>query len=120
MLLFIKPGNSEGENGTNSNTSHVIVYPAAGPTGPGSILIQIHLMLLFIAVVDRLRADPVNSNTSHVIVYQVYTSRNGSAKQNSNTSHVIVYPIRKILEAFRGSYSNTSHVIVYLTFLRLF
>ena len=54
---------------TNSNTSHVTLYQIQFDRGTELLLIQIHLMLLFI-VSDLLhRCSDQHSNTSHVTLY---------------------------------------------------
>ena len=91
MLLFISPRHAGMATLCHSNTSHVIVYHIAGTEVSGlnkhsntshvivylyeffastyAWEIQIHLMLLFIAMCEYAWTDFDNSNTSHVIVY---------------------------------------------------
>ena len=77
---------------TNSNTSHVTLYQIQFDRGTELLLIQIHLMLLFI-VSDLLhRCSDQHSNTSHVTLYHHEEYFGSPAGRYSNTSHVTLYP----------------------------
>ena len=70
MFLFILSGNSLNTLFVDSNTSHVLIYLYADVDGGTAIVIQIHLMFLFIWFADRFNEAYANdSNTSHVLIY---------------------------------------------------
>ena len=65
-----------GENG-DSNTSHVLIYQISTCTRRTGLLIQIHLMFLFIPSSDCMLPGKVYSNTSHVLIYQYRYAASG-------------------------------------------
>ena len=70
MLLFIAIPIADPYKYRDSNTSHVIVYRTGLSVEQNHMEIQIHLMLLFIPIMDYYLRASFHSNTSHVIVYQ--------------------------------------------------
>ena len=98
---------------TNSNTSHVIVYPGRLCLfGNPFVFKYISCYCLSDLSRKRLKCHSY-SNTSHVIVYQIRDKRMLHILNHSNTSHVIVYRPTARAASPRPGNSNTSHVIVY-------
>ena len=134
MLLFIMALKNMILSYSNSNTSHVIVYPCRCLCSRCFCAIQIHLMLLFILSSFISEHKFWDSNTSHVIVYLYrdpdpgfvtafkYIScyclskgRDNIVRTSSRFKYISCYCLSSRTRAFirAGGYSNTSHVIVY-------
>ena len=62
------------------------------PVWERKILIQIHLMLIFITDIQKETTKIADSNTSHVNLYLAIAPPSGTTLSNSNTSHVNLYP----------------------------
>ena len=96
----------------NSNTSHVIVYLLHSVLLACDMRIQIHLMLLFICMLEQSQLHLVYSNTSHVIVYRGPSSGLEKCRKFKYIScYCLSYRLNKVLK--QEKHSNTSHVIVY-------
>ncbi len=134
MLLFIVLHPISFCRYLDSNTSHVIVYLAADRSPvfvaafkyiscyclsweswqkESGLLIQIHLMLLFIVFAMIPFPDTVKFKYISCYCLSVYHCPFRFSHHDSNTSHVIVYPLLAVGKEGRTLHSNTSHVIVY-------
>ena len=118
------------------NTSHVIVYRLCAGMLPEEDEISIHLMLLFIPLIQHRIAVLIlfqyiscyclsigviteclysaNFNTSHVIVYRLFLTGSLWNPPNFNTSHVIVY------HRLRHSYRDSASISIHLMLLFIF
>ncbi len=55
------------------------------------LIIQIHLMFLFIVCLLIINLRDMDSNTSHVLIYQEKEKEDLHKPKHSNTSHVLIY-----------------------------
>ena len=136
MFLFIAEVKKMAKEYYNSNTSHVLIYPLPYTFQILVIIIQIHLMFLFIA--ESKLKEMENSKFKYISCSYLSYSLPISYYyvNNPNTSHVLIYlRIFSILVSFvpiqihlmflficfrmaqlrkQLVYSNTSHVLIYL------
>ena len=99
-------------NCQHSNTSRVIVYHSNSPSSPRSSGIQIHLMLLFIAVA---KSSPLAAaRFKYISCYCLSRRRQEPGGLRRIQIHLMLLFIRRKRQTLPlRKYSNTSHVIVY-------
>ena len=119
------------------NTSHVTVYRRDSLNQKSSIIISIHLMLLFIGSVEPQFVIDRYFNTSHVTVYQPQCYQHQSLYLisihlmllfilSSDRIHLclpsisihlmLLFIFMSILLSIKKEYFNTSHVTVYQSY----
>ena len=76
----------------DSNTSHVIVYRIPYRAKSFPVIIQIHLMLLFIGTAEHIDRETFQFKYISCYCLSSIAPWVSSMSANSNTSHVIVYP----------------------------
>ena len=97
------------------NTSHVTLYLRQASYIQSSVLVSIHLMLLFINVDMSSRYWYTSFNTSHVTLYQFNAARD--AVKSALFQYISCYSLSiiKTLGHPANGCFNTSHVILYQT-----
>ena len=95
------------------NTSHVTLYRIWFRKHMRTQSVSIHLMLLFIAVLNRIPASADGFNTSHVTLYRQMAIVQTSIWHRFNTSHVTLYQWNRQKKPRWLVRFNTSHVTLY-------